>query len=92
MTIISYGLPQSNTHADVYHPLHCIMQLDVQANACLCHLCVLCSLDACLLAWHFKPAVMMMVSVQVCSESAGHAEAVEEKFEYDKLDVVLCWP
>ena len=32
------------------------------------------------------------VSVQVCSESASHAEAVEDKIESNKLDAVLCWP
>ena len=49
----------------------------VPASACLCHLYVLCSPNACLLAWHLEPILMDMMSVQVCSESTGHAEAVQ---------------
>ncbi|KAL0019752.1 hypothetical protein WJX77_012485 [Trebouxia sp. C0004] len=34
--------------------------------------------DACLHAWNFKPVVMMMVFLQVRSESTGHAETVQK--------------
>ena len=44
----------------------------------------------CLLAWHFKPVVMKMTSVQVCSECSSHAEAAQvtcdpQQAECDKL-------
>ncbi len=32
-----------------------------------------------LLAWQLEAVSMKMMSVQVCSESAGHAEAIEKK-------------
>jgi len=46
--------------------------------------------DACLLAWHLEPILMKMMSVQVCSESTGHAEAVHmthdpQQVVHDKL-------
>ncbi len=46
----------------------------------LCHLDVLCLLDPCLpklLAWQLESVVVTMMSVQVCSESTGHAEYSE---------------
>ncbi len=51
------------------------------ASACQCHLYVLCSPDACWLAWHLEPIVMKVMSVQVCSESTGHAEAVQKTYD-----------
>ncbi len=47
-------------------------------------------------AWHLEAVVMKMMSVQVCSESTGHAEAVS--MTHDPQQVVYCklvdmlWP
>ena len=64
------------------------------AGASMCHLSVLCSLDACLLAWHLKLVVMKRMSVQVCCESIGHAEAVQRTLNRLYCGVVdlLCPP
>jgi len=48
------------------------------AGACLCHLYVLCSPHASLLAWYLEPILMKVMSVQVCSESTSHAEAAQK--------------
>ena len=55
----------------------------------MCHLNMLCSPDACLLGWHLKPIVVKMVSVQECSESTGHAEAVQ--MTLSRLSIVSWW-
>ena len=52
--------------------------------------------DACLLAWHLEPIVMKMLSVQVCSESTVHVEAVQMTCDpqhvlYGKLVNLLCF-
>ena len=68
--------------------LACITACDnMPACDCRYHLYVWCSPDACLLAWHVEPEMM---SVQVCSESTSHAEAVQKTYgsqqvEYGKL-------
>ncbi len=65
-------------------------RLLVHVSARLHHLYVLCSPDEYLLAKHPKSVTMKMMSVQVCSESTGHAEAVQmtcdpQQAEYGKL-------
>jgi len=45
-------------------------------------------------AWQFKPVMVEMLSVQVCSESTGHAEPVQmtcdpQQVEYGKLADLL---
>jgi len=64
------------------------------AYQCMSVSYVVCSPDACLLGWHLEPIVMNMMSVQVCSESTGHAEAVQatpdpQQVEYGKLADLL---
>ena len=71
----------------------CILQPEIQANACLClpvlPVCiVLCSPHAWLLTWHLEPVVTKVMSVQVCSESTSHAGAVQ--MTHDPQQVEHC--
>ena len=86
---------QSYAHADLHHHLpHCTMQHHIQVCACQClsvsSVCVCCP-DACLLAWHLEPAVVKIMSVQVCSESTSHAEVVQMTFNLSRLRTVSWW-
>ncbi len=79
---------QSYAHADVHHHLHCTMHSGQCLSVSSVYCGPRCSPDACLLAWHLEPVVMKMMSVQVCSESTGHAEAVQ--MMHDPQQVVYC--
>jgi len=56
------------------------------ASAYMYHLDVLRSPDACLLAWHLSPVVMKMMSVQVCSESTGHAGLFKRPMTLSRIE------
>jgi hypothetical protein len=66
------------------------------AYQCMSVSYVVCSPDACLLGWHLEPIVMNMVSVQVCSESTGHAEVFKPPLTLSRLSMVswrtCCFP
>ena len=62
----------------------------VPASACLCRLYVLCSPNACLLAWHLEPILMKMMSVQLSCESTSHAEAVQ-MINDPQLSMISWW-
>ncbi len=56
-----WSASSSSLHHATRHSGQC---LPLPTSACLCHLYVVCSPDACLLGWHLEPIVMNMMSVQ----------------------------
>jgi len=68
--------------------IHC---LPVPACACLCHLYVRCSPDACLLAWHLKPVVVNMMLVQCALSPLAMLRLFKRRMTLSRLSMASWW-